>query len=229
MSAPRAVLFDFTDTLAYMQPRHLGLYVRAAAEHGIEVSEDTLAAAIDSGWRRWETPDGVDHSEHSHSEQAFRAIREELHRARLEAAGVRGDLDGVAARIADLECDAAHFHLYDDTLPALERLRAAGVRAVVVSNHVWRLPEVCEELGIAAYLDAVLTSARVGYRKPHPAFYRAAIEAAGAQASELLFVGDSRANDVDGPRAAGMRAVLLDRDGASDEPSAIRTLLDVPL
>ena len=229
MSTPRAVLFDFDGTLAYMSPRHLALYARAAAEHGVEVTEEALATAIDEGWRRWETEHGVDHSAHSHSEDAFRLIREELHRARLEAAGAQGDLHAAASLIATLEAEPAYFQLYEDTAPALRRVRETGADIVVVSNHIWRLPEIVDALGIGEYVNHTLTSARVGYRKPHPEFYRAAIATAGAPPADLLFVGDSRAHDVEGPRKAGMRAVHLDRSGASGDPEAIRTLLEVPL
>jgi putative hydrolase of the HAD superfamily len=54
-------------------------------------------------------------------------------------------------------------------------------------------------------------SAEVGYRKPHPAFYRAACESLGLPAERVLCVGDDPENDVLGPRRAGLRGVLLDR------------------
>jgi FMN phosphatase YigB (HAD superfamily) len=42
-------------------------------------------------------------------------------------------------------------------------------------------------------------------------------------------VGDSYADDIEGARALGMRAILLDRDGLhEDEPDRIDTLLALP-
>jgi putative hydrolase of the HAD superfamily len=225
-----AVLFDFDGTLAEFQPSNLALYVQAAAEHGVVVSESALVDTVDAGWERWQTPLGVDHAAHSRDEASFLAVRAQVHTGRLAAAGVLGDLDAIAARISELEYDPAHYRLYEDTLPALARVRAAGVGAVIVSNHVWRLPEITAALGLGAYVDGVVTSARVGYRKPHPGIYRAAMAAVGGGAPQsLLFVGDSRAADVEGPRAMGMRAVLLDRAGESGDAQAIRSLLEVPL
>lgn len=223
-----AVLFDFDGTLGTYRS-HLALYVAAAAEHGVEVTEAALRQTIDDTWAAWQTPQGVDHSASSASEATYNTeVRARLHVLRLAAAGATGDLDAVAARICVLECDPANFELYDDTLPALERLHAAGLRIAIVSNHVWRLPEVVAALGLTPYVDHVLTSARVGYRKPHPAIYRAALEAVDVPAEAALFVGDSPSHDVEGPRAAGMRAVLIARRGTG-HVDAIHTLDELPL
>lgn len=226
------MLFDFEGTLAHYSPSHLTLYVRAAAEFGVHVTEAALASTVESAWGPWETARGVEHRRESRNERAYARLRARLHRARYEAAGASGDsaaLDAAAMRLVELESDASNVALYEDTLPALERLRAAGVVSYVVSNHVWRLPQMIAELGIAPYINAVISSARVGVRKPHPEIFEAGLAAAGADRDAVLFVGDSLSADVVGARAAGIRAVLLDRAGASREPGAIRSLLEVPL
>lgn len=230
----RAVCFDFDGTLAYMQPSHFALYVQAAREHGVAVAEQALAGTLDVGWQRWQTPLGVDHAQHSTSETAFRALRVQLHRERLAAAGVREHLDAIAERVEMLERDPAHYRLFDDVAGALKQIAVSGARAAIVSNHLWSLPHIVDALGIGAQVSAVVTSARVGYRKPHPAIYRAALEALhidAADAADVLFVGDSAAADVAGPRAAGMRAVLLARKDPLPPPDPcggpIRSLRDL--
>ena len=256
MSALRVVCFDFDGTLGYMDPPHVRLYIRAAAEHGTEIAEQALLAALGEdrggglgGWEPWRTPAGVDHSAHSGSEQAFRALRTRLHRERLDAVGAEGDLDAITARLCQLEEAPEAYRLFADALPALDRVAAAGLRSIVVSNHLWRLPEIVDALGIGERTAGVVTSARVGYRKPHPEIYRAALELAAVDARDVLFVGDNMAADVDGPRRAGMRAVFLDRsaspaeqargsdgsagsdrsDGTDDPDGSIATLDDLPI
>jgi putative hydrolase of the HAD superfamily len=64
-----------------------------------------------------------------------------------------------------------------------------------------------------------VTSATVGARKPDPEIFRAALEAAGCGAGEALHVGDSGEEDIAGARAAGIRAVLIDRRGGGDVSS----------
>lgn len=225
----RAVLFDFQDTLAYYHPAHLSLYVLAAKEHGIEIAEQDFGA-LDQAWERWRTPLGIDHSAASKDERSFRALRVAVHRHRYRSLGVDESLaDAIAERVGVLEGEPQYYQLYEDTLPALNRLAAAGVRVGIVSNHVWRLPEVVEALGLRPLVDTVITSARVGYRKPHPAIYRAALDALGCEAADVLFVGDNPVADVDGPRAAGMRALLLDRSAKVSGDGVIWSLLDIPL
>ena len=224
------VCFDFQDTLAHFDGTHLGLYVQAAAEHDVEVTIEALSEHIDDAWEHWRTPQGVDHAAASRDERTYGALRLAVHQNRFRAVGVDGRAaEAIAKRVLELESDPGRYRLYDDTVPALERLAAAGAEAIVVSNHVWRLPEIVEALGIGSRLRTVLTSARVGYRKPHPAIYAEALRCAGCDPAEVLFVGDNAQADVAGPRAAGMRAVLLDREGAHAEGDAIRSLLEVPL
>ncbi len=230
----RAVCFDFADTLAYPWPSAWAPYIEAAAEHGVTLDETAFDRPLDDAWEPWRTSLGVDHSEASGDERSFEALRARVHRQRFEAVGVRGELAAsIAERVAELDREPRYWRLFEDTAPALDRLADAGIETLIVSNHVWRLPEIVAALGLPLRPDAVLTSARVGYRKPHPQIYAAALRRAARAPSEVLFVGDNARADVEGPRAAGMRAVLLDRDGGGehvdDGEETIGTLADLPL
>lgn len=236
--AIRVLCFDFQDTLAQYARSHYALYVDAAAEHGVELAVDSFSGALDDAYAPWTTPAGIDHSQASASEESYAELRRTVHRLRFEAAGVGAGttLDAIIERLIDLEAQAQHYRLFDDVEPALDRLAGAGIASIVVSNHIWRLPEVVMALGISSRFEGVLTSARVGYRKPHPQMFAAAVRLAGVALGEMLFVGDNPQHDVTGPRAFGMRAVLLDRGGTSvgehvesGRDGAIRSLIEVPL
>jgi putative hydrolase of the HAD superfamily len=123
---------------------------------------------------------------------------------------------------------AIRFRAYRDAAPALAELRVLGVRLVCVSNWDYSLPDVLARVGLADELDGVVTSAAVGARKPDPRLFEAALEVAGCAADEALHVGDTPTEDVEGAKAAGIRAVLIDRDGGGDIESlrAIRHHLD---
>ena len=60
-------------------------------------------------------------------------------------------------------------------------------------------------------VDVVVSSAWVGARKPHRRIYAHTLEQLGVAPQDALFVGDTWACDVDGPRAAGMHAIYLRR------------------
>ena len=60
----------------------------------------------------------------------------------------------------------------------------------------------------ARYAAEVMTSARVGYRKPHPRIFEAAAAMAGEPVEALLYVGDNVAHDVEGARAVPVRLTI---------------------
>ena len=95
-----------------------------------------------------------------------------------------------------------------DTLPVLDALR--GRRNLgLVSNYFLPAPLrlSLERFGILGRLDAAVVSAEVGWVKPRPEPFRAAIRALGADPRECIFVGDNLVADVGGAAALGMRTV----------------------
>jgi HAD superfamily hydrolase (TIGR01549 family) len=118
--------------------------------------------------------------------------------------------------------EALRFTAYDDARPALMSARVHGARVIVVSNWDVSLLEVLELVGLAPLVDAVVTSAAVGARKPEPAIFAHALALAGAAPVRALHVGDSLSEDVAGARASGISPLLLRRDG-SQEPG-VRTI-----
>jgi putative hydrolase of the HAD superfamily len=132
------------------------------------------------------------------------------------AAVVQQHLD-TALPLGDVEdalLAAIRFHAYPEVPAALGRLRAAGARLAVVSNWDVSLHDVLERTQLRALVDAVVISAELGAAKPDPAIFRAALDRLGASAADAMHVGDSVEHDVEGARAAGLRAVLVARNGA---------------
>ena len=63
-------------------------------------------------------------------------------------------------------------------------------------------------------MDAVVGSKAHGRVKPHASIFVAALQALAVGPEETAMVGDSYEDDIEGARALGIRAILLDRDGA---------------
>jgi HAD superfamily hydrolase (TIGR01509 family) len=121
-------------------------------------------------------------------------------------------------------------HLDPAALPLLDMLRASRVRVGVCSNAPYRVRSLHAQLvflGLDTHLDAVTFSAEVGWRKPSPRIFAAALHALGTKASATVMVGDSEVHDIAGAHAAGMRAVLLRETGAHahSEADAVITAL----
>lgn len=162
------------------------------------------------------------------AERAFRAemayYRAHCHEGRDPAslAGLRrrsaAALSGELGRPVEVEemMAAIRFRAFADAPAALAALRERGQRLVVVSNWDFSLPEVLARVGLDGAIDGVVSSAGAGARKPDPAIFGPALELAGCQPAEALHVGDSAAEDLAAARAAGIRALLLDRSGGGD-------------
>lgn len=135
---------------------------------------------------------------------------------------------GMAVSAGDVEACARLFFqeamhnldVYDDARALLASLKFRGYRCGVVTNAIFpaSLFEVkVNELGLSGYFEAFVTSADVGLGKPNPAPYLRALAALDLEPQEALFVGDTAETDIAGAKAAGMRAVLLERaDRAKD-------------
>lgn len=98
----------------------------------------------------------------------------------------------------------------DDLPAALERARGLGLRVGVVSNSEGKLPELFAHVGLGGAFEIVVDSALEGVRKPDPAIFRRALDRMGVAAERALYAGDIPSVDVDGARAAGMHAALID-------------------
>lgn len=92
-------------------------------------------------------------------------------------------------------------------LDMLDRIRAADVRTVVVSNC--SVEESAHFAGspLATRVDHVMWSFSEGVQKPEPEIYLRACERAGSSASETLFVGDGSFDELRGARDAGLRPI----------------------
>jgi HAD superfamily hydrolase (TIGR01509 family) len=125
-------------------------------------------------------------------------------------------------------------HLDPEALPLLDALRARNVRVGLCSNAPYRVLSLHAQLaflGLDGHLDAVTFSAEVGWRKPSPRIFEAAIRRLGTGADRTIMVGDSEAADIAGAHAAGMRAVLVSRSGArapSEADAVIAALRELP-
>jgi putative hydrolase of the HAD superfamily len=100
-----------------------------------------------------------------------------------------------------------------EVVPALTRVRAAGLTMAVVSNANGTVARMLERLGLLRFFDHVYDSQIEGVEKPEPRFFRIALEGSGSRPETTLHVGDLYHVDVVGARSAGLRAALLDRAG----------------
>jgi putative hydrolase of the HAD superfamily len=114
-----------------------------------------------------------------------------------------------------------------ETLPVLER---RGLVLSVISNFDSRLIGILQGLGAAHWFEHIFVSSRVGYAKPDRQIFHTALERHSLEAGDALHVGDSEEKDLLGANRAGLKGVLVKRNGAgnSNLSPRITSLRSIP-
>jgi putative hydrolase of the HAD superfamily len=208
----RAVLFDMGDTLVEYPlpgwPTLVGQAIDALYTALVRPEELPPPAA--------DLPGPEEASAHRSPAGPETAL---LHRATV---GLRRVIRAVSGRTLPRMAEAcarpamAQGRVYPDTLAALQALRARGYRMGLVSNTPWGTPDYLWEkqvarFGLTEFLQVRVFSSGIGFRKPDPRIFLAALARLRSGAEETLFVGDHPLNDVAGPRRMGMRTAWIVR------------------
>ncbi len=102
--------------------------------------------------------------------------------------------------------------MFPDVPDALKLLHQHGIKVAIVTNAyqpMWIRDIEIETHGILPFFpDCRISAADIGYLKPHPAIFQAALNCLNVQPQEAVFVGDDPEADIVGAKAAGLYAVL---------------------
>ncbi|MEO6797201.1 MAG: HAD family hydrolase [Candidatus Dormibacter sp.] len=211
----KAVLFDYGHTLIHFDERPHSALISAYQQVNRLLAE-TISAEIPRAEvlieRVSKVVDDAIQQDYAlgHPEEVEIA---EIYDRALRALGLELQPE-VIERVMEIEQDGwlNSVHPGPDVVSTLEWLRQAGLRLGIVSNAAYRpnlMRRQVSALQLAPYFMALTFSSAVGIRKPDPRIYRDALRQLGVDAAETLFVGDRVKEDVQGPKALGMRAVLL--------------------
>lgn len=203
------IVLDAVGTLIDPEPSVARAYADAAARQGVAVE----IADVKRRFGLYFRDDEVD-------EQRGPMVTDEsieYRRWRRIVASVLPDLpepDRAFAELWDHFGRPEAWRCFPDVASGLVALREGGFRVRVASNFDGRLRAVVAGLPeLAGFVDTLVISSEVGYRKPHARFYQAACASLGLPPGRVLCVGDDPENDVLGAERAGLRGILLDRDG----------------
>lgn len=108
--------------------------------------------------------------------------------------------------------------LFPEVPEVVRRLRSEGLRLGIITNAyqpMWAREHEMERLGLPPDLfDCRVSSADVGYLKPHPAVFEHALACLEAEPEQAVFIGDDPRCDIVGAQSVGMRAILRVRPEA---------------
>ena len=203
----RAVFLDALGTLVELEPPWISLRDMVPPE----VSDEQLVDALKAEMAYYK-----EHAHEGRDEASLAELRERCAAIASQKLGMDVGVDELVAAI--------RFSAYPDAVPALETLHDRGLRLVVVSNWDCSLPRVLDGCGLGEMLDGTITSAGAGARKPDPAIFERALELAGCEPEEALHVGDTADEDQAGARAAGIRSLLIDRDGGNGDIASLEEI-----
>lgn len=223
VATPEAVFFDIDFTLIQPGRRFQGEgYFESCARHGIDVDPSRFDEAVAGAARV------LDAGHHVYDDELFVRYTARI----IELMGGDSPLvDRVARELYEAWAEHEHFSLYEDARETLVDLSARGVRLGVISNSHRCLTSFQTHFDLDGLLSAAVSSSALGYMKPHPRIFEAALDKLGVEADRAVMVGDSLTHDVAGARAVGMRGVLLSRRGpvtTDDDVSVIASLRELP-
>jgi putative hydrolase of the HAD superfamily len=219
------VVLDLDDTLFdHSSAALIGLraWVQSLGQRSTPELEDAWMAAEQRHFRSWRE------GEISFDEQRRRRLRDVLPLLQLPV----GDDAELDALFADgfLRAYQQAWTVFDDVEETLDALHAAGLRTAVLTNGTRDQQNAkIEAIGLAGRLGPVFTAEELGVAKPHPQAFLRVCQQLAVAPEDTLYVGDDHEVDVLGARAAGLRAVHLDRTatGPLDEGARITSLREL--
>ena len=204
----RAVLFDFSGTLASLEAR----------------DDWFVGTGLDAA-QRADVMDRLTHPTASvtHHAWEYRDLDPALHReAYLHVLQTSGLADEHAEELYRLVTDPAEWSVYPDTAFVLTSLRLNGIRTAVVSNIAWDIRPVLT----AAEVDEFVLSFEVGAAKPDPRIFTEALARLDVPAEQALMIGDSEEND-GAARELGCSFALVDPLPIANRPTGLIDALRV--
>lgn len=206
----RAILFDAGATLLHADPPVEEIYAREFRRDGVSASEEEIRRALTITWREVKEKQFTDRYGGVSGERGFWKAFAGRARFHLDGGAISAECFDALVRHF---LDPASWEVYPEVSPVLLRLRARGYPLGIVSNWDSSLLELLAAHGLSGHFSAILVSAREGVGKPAPEIFWRACRSLGVAPEEALHVGDSREEDFEAARAAGLKSVLLDREG----------------
>jgi putative hydrolase of the HAD superfamily len=209
LPAPEVVVFDLDYTLLRPSDQfEASGYVRTGVRHGL---------ALDAA--RWPQAERAAYAAAAARRERTGLIHDDgllpvIAHAIIEGLGGGPDdaVERTAAAIIEAWSQAENFGLYDDVLPCLRTLRAAGVRMALLTNALGHgVEEIVAHFALDDFMDAAVSSAETGAVKPAPRMYSTLFALLRVSPADVVMVGDSVEDDVEGAVACGCAAILLDR------------------
>lgn len=119
---------------------------------------------------------------------------------------------------------------FDDVAEGLAALEDLGLDFAVLTNGTEQQQrDKLSHLGLLDRVGQIFTAEGLGVAKPNARAFQVVCNAIGLPADEVLYVGDDYSTDVNASRAAGLKAVHLDRNtlGLTPTEDRVATIMEL--
>lgn len=213
LQQPKVIFLDAVGTLFGVRGSVGEVYSAIAQKFGVKVPADSLNEAFLQAFAATNPPvfPGAHPDEIPHCEfEWWRVIALRT----FQQAGVLdqfADFTDFFDELYNHFATAEPWFIYPDVLPALQAWRRIGIQLGIVSNFDSRLDYVLEALKLKEFFTSITISTQAGVAKPDPQIFAVALQKHHCNAKEAWHIGDSLRQDYQGAKAAGLRAILLER------------------
>jgi HAD superfamily hydrolase (TIGR01549 family) len=204
----KAVIFDYIGTLVNCRG------------YSMADSEDNLHSALVAEGFALEKTSFLQAYELAH--QKYRKVRYEQFREVTNSVWVCEALCNLGFKVSadDARVKTALNVFFQDFIDTLE-LRAGAKKLLaqtqprcklgLISNftHAPVIYKSLRKLDLCKHFNAIVVSEEVGWRKPSPEIFQAALTRLQVRAGEVVYVGDSPIEDVKGAKEAGLTTIFV--------------------
>jgi putative hydrolase of the HAD superfamily len=207
----RVVTFDAAGTLIRLLRPPGTTYAETGRLFGYHLDPDRIQDSFRVTWKTFAPPAECADALPNDDRDWWR----ELVARTMEAAGYRiVPFDDYFDAVYQTFARPGVWELFPDVQATLTELSRLNVRLGVISNFDRRLYPVLGHLGVLDDFEHIIISSEIGVRKPAPRIFRTAAQRFNVDVNEMLHVGDESESDIEGARAAGLQALLVDHKRA---------------
>ena len=204
----RVISFDCGETLFYEVEQDYVVFYKILKSLGYEFELAEVKRALDDA-RVWWNGEKAKTGEVWTEVSRIKLLQKMVSNLAIQ------DMASIARQLRGRWLLEAEFRAYEDAMPTLNELKEAGLNLIIISNvsSGKNLKTYLRKACIPNCFDAIVASGDVGYEKPNPEIFREASRILNIPASHILHVGDKYEEDYIGAHNAGLKALLLDRNG----------------
>jgi putative hydrolase of the HAD superfamily len=215
----RVISLDVGFTLIYTDPPVGDVYASIAARFGCPVDPGETHTRFLNAWSKHNALNRAEYSRSAFADETSAFLWwKEIFKESVGDIAAPKKLEQMFEECYKEYALGELWRVYPDVRPGLDAIRAKGFRLVVLSNWDNRLLQTLAELELDSYFEKIYISTQIGFAKPNPGAFRHILKELCLQPSEMLHVGDSLVEDIEGAGQARVRAAWIDRQGK--HPSA---------